>query len=167
MTSEEITTKRREQRKRFKMDRANAIAAAAAEAEEAFRSGKAVTSSIIIPSGATWKPADDTPEKGPPTVPRSYHQQEEEPGGELNDIVDLEHLQLTPQEAFFLIWCFDCLSILNPQTVCFNTYYDISRVVSLISGGGDVSPGDLARVPIMLHGPARVKPRATSSAATR
>ncbi|KAF9786490.1 hypothetical protein BJ322DRAFT_1059914 [Thelephora terrestris] len=115
VTSEEITTKRREQRKRFKMDRANAIAAAAAEAEEAFRTGKTVTSSIIIPSGATWKPAEKTPEKGPPTISQSNNRQEED-SGDLNSIVDVEHLQLTPQEAFFLIWCFDCLSIMSPQT---------------------------------------------------
>ena len=119
VTSEEITAKRREQRKRFKIERANAIAAAAAEAEEAFREGKTVTSPISIPSGATWKPVNEVLEDKPPTIPQSHnHEQEEDPGGELDEIVNVEHLQLTPQEAFFLIWCFDCLSVLNPQTVC-------------------------------------------------
>jgi tRNA-splicing endonuclease subunit Sen2 len=101
------------------MDRANAIAAAAAEAEEAFRVGKTVTSTISIPSGATWKPGTGVLEDKP--QPQSYHHpQDEDPGGELNEIVDVEHLQLTPQEAFFLIWCFDCLSVLDPHTVCFS-----------------------------------------------
>ncbi|KAF9648898.1 hypothetical protein BDM02DRAFT_2032033 [Thelephora ganbajun] len=116
VTSEEITAKRREQRKRFKMDRANAIVTAAAEAEEAFRIGKTVTNPIMIPSGATWKPADEAPEKGPSAIPQNHNKQDEGRDGELDDIVDVEHLQLTPQEAFFLIWCFDCLSVLNPQT---------------------------------------------------
>jgi tRNA-splicing endonuclease subunit Sen2 len=100
------------------MDRANAIAAAAAEAEEAFRAGKTVTSAILIPSGATWKPVNGTLEDKQPFIPTGYYTQDEDPGGELDDIVDVEHLQLTPQEAFFLIWCFDCLSVLNPHTVC-------------------------------------------------
>ena len=122
VTSEEITAKRREQRKRFKMDRANAIVAAAAAAEEAFRAGKTVPSPITIPSGATWKSGDETSEKQPPALPRD--EPEEDLNGELDDIVDVEHLQLTPQEAFFLIWCFDCLLVLDPHTVCFHTHHD-------------------------------------------
>jgi len=118
VTSEEITAKRREQRKRFKMERANAIAAAAAEAEEAFRTGKTVTSPTLIPSGATWKPVavGGAVEDKPSVVPQSERTRDDDPDGELDDIVDVEHLQLTPQEAFFLIWCFDCLSVLDPHT---------------------------------------------------
>jgi tRNA-splicing endonuclease subunit Sen2 len=126
VTSEEITAKRREQRKRFKMDRANAIVAAAAAAEEAFRAGKSVPSPITIPSGATWKSGDETSEKQPPTLPRD--KPEENWNRELDDVVDVEHLQLTPQEAFFLIWCFDCLSVLDPHTVCFHTHHDLLAI---------------------------------------
>lgn len=107
------------------MDRANAIAAAAAEAEEAFRAGKMVASPISIPSGATWKPVNETLEHKPSVIPQIYHTQDGDPGGELDDIVDVEHLQLTPQEAFFLIWCFDCLSVLNPYTVRCDVCRDI------------------------------------------
>ena len=32
-------------------------------------------------------------------------------------LVDIEHLQLTLQEAFFLLWNLDCLTVLDPQTV--------------------------------------------------
>jgi len=110
------------------MDRASAIAAAAAEAEEAFRAGKTVSSSIMIPSGATWRPADETSGKEPQTIPHDHNKQDEGYDGELDDIVDIEHLQLTPQEAFFVIWCFDCLSVLNPHTVSFHTYYDLSPI---------------------------------------
>ena len=105
------------------MDRANAITAAAAEAEEAFRAGKMVPSPIMIPSGATWKPADQTLEE------QNYDGRDKDLDGELDDIVDVEHLQLTTQEAFFLIWCFDCLSILNPHTVCLHPYRDLPPVV--------------------------------------
>jgi len=111
------------------MDRAHAIVAAAEAAEEAFREGKAVPSPIVIPSGATWKPAEETSEKGPPTIPKKHHKQDEDWDGELDDIVDVEHLQLTPQEAFFLIWCFDCLSVLNPHTVRFHPFCDQSSIV--------------------------------------
>lgn len=103
------------------MDRANAIVAAAAEAEEAFRAGKTVTTPTLIPSGATWKPVGEILEEEKlPITPQSHHTQDEGPGEELNDIVEVEHLQLTPQEAFFLIWCFDCLSVLNPPKVRFD-----------------------------------------------
>lgn len=37
---------------------------------------------------------------------------------EMEPIQDLEHLQLSLQEAFFLVWALDCLTILHPQTVC-------------------------------------------------
>ena len=128
VTSEEITAKRREQRKRFKMERANAILAAAAEAEKAFRAGETVSNPIMIPSGATWKPVGET-SKEQQTLPKNDIKPEENWNGELDDIVDVEHLQLTPQEAFFLIWCFDCLSVFNPHTVCPHTRRDLFPVV--------------------------------------
>ena len=125
VTSEEITAKRREQRKRFKMDRANAILAAAEEAEKAFRTGKAIQNPVAIPSGATWKPVGET-SKEPPTLPKNDNKPDEDWNGELDDIVDVEHLQLTLQEAFFLIWCFDCLSVFNPHTVRSHACHDLS-----------------------------------------
>ncbi len=36
---------------------------------------------------------------------------------ELEPLEDVEHLQLTLQEAFFLIWNLDCLTVLDPHTV--------------------------------------------------
>ena len=55
MTSEEVREKRRAERKQFKLDRAAAIAKAAAEAEAAFVEGREAAPAFI-PSGATWKP---------------------------------------------------------------------------------------------------------------
>ncbi|KAH9933308.1 uncharacterized protein B0H18DRAFT_1082989 [Fomitopsis serialis] len=113
MTAEEIREKRRAERKQFKLDRAAAIAQAAAEAEAAFAEGRESKSSVVIPSGATWKPQQFADESAtPPATPgeeRSVEFDEE-------SVPDLEHLQLTLQEAFFLAWNLDCLTIIDPTT---------------------------------------------------
>jgi hypothetical protein len=118
MTSEELTAKRRAERKQFKLDRARAIAAVAEEAELIFaiegRVIKPALSGPAIPSAATWKPAPESmPE--PPVTPAN-----EEEGDPVDEepLEDVERLQLTLQEAFFLLWNLDCLSVLDPHTVC-------------------------------------------------
>jgi tRNA-splicing endonuclease subunit Sen2 len=116
VTSEEVTAQRRQQRKQFKLDRAKAIAAAAAEAEAAFAEGRESTNTIFIPSGATWKPGALSEEDNLVDSP-SIHGQDDDAVISEEDIIDLEHLQLTLQEAFFLLWVFDCLVILDPTTV--------------------------------------------------
>ncbi|KAJ7257918.1 hypothetical protein B0H12DRAFT_1110610 [Mycena haematopus] len=97
LTSEEMTSKRRAERKQFKIDRARAIAAVAAEAEAAFETdGRVVVPALSgpsIPSAATEAPPED-----------------EEPPE------DLEHLQLTLPEAFFLMWNLNCLTVEDPLT---------------------------------------------------
>ncbi|KAJ6496806.1 hypothetical protein DFH09DRAFT_342926 [Mycena vulgaris] len=115
LTSEEMTAKRRAERKQFKIDRARAIAAVAAEAEAVFESeGRVVVPALsgpAIPSAATWKPAPVTAE--PPDTPATP--QEEAPEDE-EPPEDLEHLQLTLPEAFFLLWNLDCLTVADPHT---------------------------------------------------
>lgn len=126
LTSEEIREKRRKERQQFKMDRARAQAEAAAEAEAAFAEGREA-STVHIPSGATWKPQasvgaevsslpEDSPDDGVEAL------EEEEP------LEDVEHLQLTLQEAFFLIWTMDCLTVLDPVTHAPLTLYEIWTV---------------------------------------
>ena len=112
MTSEEIREKRRAERKQFKLDRAKAIAEAAAEAEAAFEEGREAEVTVI-PSGATWKPQQQlTPE------PEDVLDQDETIILEEEEkLEDFEHLQLTLSEAFFLSWALDCLTILDPTTV--------------------------------------------------
>ncbi|KAK0217988.1 hypothetical protein IW262DRAFT_1107826 [Armillaria fumosa] len=116
ITSEEIREKRRAERKQFKLDRARAIAAVAAEAEAIFESeGRVITPALSgpnIPSAATWKPspATTTDERFPSLPLPSPEDAAEE------ELEDLEHLQLTLPEAFFLIWNFDCLTVLNRDT---------------------------------------------------
>jgi len=123
MTSEEMREKRRAERKQFKIDRAKAIAAAAAEAEAIFATeGRVVVPAISgpeIPSAATWRPTvAPQPEQSDFAIePKDEDENlllledEEEPPE------DIEHLQLTLAEAFFLSWYFDCLTVLDPETV--------------------------------------------------
>lgn len=114
MTSEEIREKRRAERKQFKLDRAAAIAKAAAEAEAAFAEGREATPTVI-PSGATWKPQKASEEDTPlPEYPPEDDVGEEPEPVEIDNV---EHLQLTLPEAFFLIWTLDCLTVLDPHTV--------------------------------------------------
>lgn len=126
VTAEEVTAKRRAERRQFKLDRARAIAAAAMEAEAAFETHGVVPSetSVVIPSAATWrpsKPAQDamTPPETieGPVSPAEVGAPVGQADIEEEELEDLEHLQLTLQEAFFLLWSLDCLSILSPTTV--------------------------------------------------
>lgn len=116
MTSEEVTAKRRAERKQFKLDRAQAMAAAAAEAEVAFAEGRELPSIISadgtrsIPSAATWKPSTQT-QLDAPLIASIAIEADEEP------LKDVEHLQLTLSEAFFLLWNLDCLSVYDGVTV--------------------------------------------------
>ncbi|KAH7911055.1 hypothetical protein BJ138DRAFT_1151575 [Hygrophoropsis aurantiaca] len=117
LTSEEITAKRRAERKQFKLDRAKAMAAAAAEAEAAFSEGRIISPGYapdgtrLIPSAATWKPSTSTAaEEEPPLTPEAVEDEEEL-------LEDIEHLQLTLQEAFFLLWNLDCLTVLDSNTL--------------------------------------------------
>ncbi|KAG9312942.1 hypothetical protein JVU11DRAFT_6377 [Chiua virens] len=118
MTSEEVTAKRRAERKQFKLDRAKAMAIAAAEAEAAFQQGKIVSTiyaedgTRMIPSAATWKPKEGAGEDGAQLdEDRTAADEDDEDGGDEEPIENVEHLQLTLSEAFFLLWNLDCLSI--------------------------------------------------------
>lgn len=111
-----MTAKRRADRKQFKLDRAQAIAAAAAEAEAAFAEGRIISAEetgVPIPSAATWKPSDSTRS----IVPPSSESLQEETDLSVEPLDDMEHMQLTLAEAFFLTWALDCLTICHPETV--------------------------------------------------
>ena len=123
VTSEEVTARRRAERRQFKLDRARAIAAVAEEAEELFeKEGTVVVPALsgpAIPSAATWKPSQPViPEVSTPTTPAEEGADEQEEDWEERPIVNVEHMQLTLQETWFLIWNLDCLTVLHPDTVC-------------------------------------------------
>jgi tRNA-splicing endonuclease subunit Sen2 len=93
------------------------MAAAAAEAEAAFAEGRIIPaekSKASIPSAATWKPSNSTRNIVPP---RSDHLQDAADLCAQSLEEDMEHLQLTLVEAFFLTWGLDCLTIYHSQTV--------------------------------------------------
>jgi tRNA-splicing endonuclease subunit Sen2 len=116
ITSEEVTAKRRAERKQFKLDRAQAIAAAAAEAEAAFAEGRIISADetgVLIPSAATWKPSDLTRSIASP----ASESLQEVTDLSLEPLEDMEHMQLTLAEAFFLTWALDCLTICHPETL--------------------------------------------------
>jgi tRNA-splicing endonuclease subunit Sen2 len=98
------------------------MAEAAAEAEAAFAEGREA-SVIAVPSGATWKPQQNGEsikeqfQNQATSLELNVDTNEEETQQEEEPLEDVEHLQLTLQEAFFLIWNFDCLTVLDPLTV--------------------------------------------------
>lgn len=124
LTSEEITAQRRTERARFKEERERAIAEAAAQAEALFRTeGKLpeapaehISTTVRANMAAARKSAKAAPvvvesvEATPAAEPQPAEEKVEV------EVEDMEHLQLTLQEAFFLSWALDCLSILDPST---------------------------------------------------
>ncbi len=100
------------------MDRARALAEAAAEAEAAFIEGREAPV-VVIPSGATWKPQASVADNTTPLV----HEDDAEELLEEEPLEDVEHLQLTLHEAFFLMWTMGCLTVLDPTTVAHRIMY--------------------------------------------
>ena len=136
LTAEEITAKRRAERQQFKLERAHAFAASVAEAEAAFAAGDTSVKitpltraavAIFAARSSDRSDIDNHPDLSRPD-PRSNVQStqvnsasaavEEEIPEEVI-LEDLEHLQLTLQEAFFLLWSLDCLSVMDANTVRF------------------------------------------------
>jgi tRNA-splicing endonuclease subunit Sen2 len=119
------------ERKQFKLDRARAIAEASMEAEKVFAVTGTILkeSNIVIPSAATWKPANageagnSLPDIGS-TFPKPAEELEDNLMQE-DELIEQEHIQLTLQEAFFLIWTIDCLSLRFPSSVCEPCLYSI------------------------------------------
>ena len=104
--------RRRAERKQFKLDRARAIATVAEKAENLFATeGRVIVPALsgpAIPSAATWRPT------------QFLASDESFSSGQVDNdkpLRNIEHLQLTLQEAFFLAWTIDCLTVLDPHTV--------------------------------------------------
>lgn len=130
-TPEALRALRRAERRQFKMDRAQAIASVAAEAEAIFASGGDAINPALsgpnIPSAATWrpqaKPEVDPTQAGPSSVtlvpdPLADLEGDEKDGaGDEPDVVDMEHLRLTLHEAWFLLWNLGCLVVRDADTV--------------------------------------------------
>lgn len=108
LTAEEITAKRRLIRKQFKQQRAEAVAAAEAEAEVSFASNPDASPVIktLIPSTQTAglnQRLQELISRGD-AEPLPELTNEETPD-------NMEHLQISLPEAFFLAWTTGCLTI--------------------------------------------------------
>ncbi|KAG8744172.1 tRNA splicing endonuclease subunit sen2 [Ceratobasidium sp. 414] len=125
--SELVTAKRREEREQFKATRAAYLAKATADAEAAFAANS--SANIVIPTigsasqavraAATAKSGQATPTVAAvadPMPPPTVEELQAEPEAEEEFIApeDMEHLQLTLQEAYLLCWGLGCLRILDP-----------------------------------------------------
>ena len=101
------------------------MAAVAAQAEAAFAADGSVIDpearKAQVPSAATWKPSQPSilTSRGAPAEVAEAEVKDDDLGTEEDDepVEEMEHLQLTLQEAFFLAWALDCLSVINPRTV--------------------------------------------------
>ncbi|KAI0033658.1 hypothetical protein K488DRAFT_21651, partial [Vararia minispora EC-137] len=156
MTSEEVTAQRRAERQQFKQDRARALAEVAAAAEATFTATGAVMSAeeqkANVPSAATWKKPQT--EQAAKQVGQEGRRDGDE-DKDWDDIEDLEHLQLTLSEAFFLAWALDCLTVLHPDTLEPMTLSDMWSAFQnvYLPLGGDVVPPESLRTdnPFILH----------------
>ncbi|KZV67020.1 hypothetical protein PENSPDRAFT_636237 [Peniophora sp. CONT] len=123
LTAEQVTAARRAERAQFKRDRAAAMAAVAAQAEAAYAADGTVIDpearKAQVPSAATWKPSQPsilTSRGAPVEVEDAEEKKLAEEEEDEQPVEEMEHLQLTLSEAFFLAWALDCLSIADPNT---------------------------------------------------
>ncbi|CAE6463082.1 unnamed protein product [Rhizoctonia solani] len=137
--SELVTAKRREERKIFKAARAAYLKEATAEAEAAFAANS--SADIVIPTIGSASQAVRSAAKEPkPTleIPRQDEPAplavdiEESVDDEFVAPEDMEHLQLTLQEAYFLANYLGCLRILDPENCQYITPLSLlSRFLSI------------------------------------
>ncbi|KAL7409922.1 hypothetical protein BDY24DRAFT_401516 [Mrakia frigida] len=132
LSSEEITALRRQERKDFKIARAAAAVATVEAQERALLASQAAAllSSSSETISTTFQPDEVIMPKRPGNaiyqVPASESNKtdaqlnaEEQEKRRLRieeETEDLEHMQLTPEEVWFLAWGLDCLIVLDAKT---------------------------------------------------
>jgi tRNA-splicing endonuclease subunit Sen2 len=111
LTAEEITERRRQERKQFKLERARAE-------KERIQNQLAQEGKIELSAGGEPAVASEIGTVVPPAAPVEQQQapqkEEEEPVTEDKPVIfveDLEHLQLTLEEAFFLMYGLGALKV--------------------------------------------------------
>lgn len=124
-----MTALRRQERKDFKIARAAAAVATVEAAERALLASQAAAAASSSSSSATAIAPDEVekPKRPGNTI---YSQAESKTDAELNaeeqekrrlriesETVDQEHMQLMPEEVWFLAWALDCLTVLDSKTV--------------------------------------------------
>ncbi|KNZ54826.1 uncharacterized protein VP01_2841g1 [Puccinia sorghi] len=131
LTAEELTAKRRVERKESKIQKSK-LKQLAAASESAVASESVVASESAVASEAVAAPESvvaATGEAGPPKDPKLPSRQKltkaipEELAAEVEKIDDLEHLQLMNEEAFFLTFGLGCLDVfLKGEVRALSTY---------------------------------------------
>ncbi|KAI1562542.1 tRNA-splicing endonuclease protein [Pyrenophora tritici-repentis] len=115
-TSTEVTQSRREERKQFKLERAKAQREAI---EEQLRQEGKLAPDARIDEHVNPDPDGAVPSEDAAKIPIVDRVPDGQPGeddtdaGMEVDIIDVEHLQLTPEEAFFLTYVLGVLNVVS------------------------------------------------------
>lgn len=128
LSPEEVTALRRQERKQFKIARALHAVATVEAAEREFLAKTAAAEGAVYeddPSGMTLEELEiarpKRPTNGilvaPPSDAKGKARENDEEIRE-DEIVNLEHLQVLPEEVWFLAWALGCLSVYLPNEVC-------------------------------------------------
>lgn len=111
LTAEEVTERRRKERKEFKLERARAE-------KEKIQNQLAQEGKVQFETGAVAPSSENKSVTfAPPETPA---EEKDQPAPQVVEVEDLEHLQLTLEEAFFLSYGLGALQIMNAEgNVCF------------------------------------------------
>jgi len=115
-TSTEVTQSRREERKQFKLERAKAQREAI---EQQLRQEGKLAPDARIDEHVNTDPDDGVPSEDTTKISTVDRIPDGQMGGDDTnaglevDIIDIEHLQLTPEEAFFLTYVLGILNIVS------------------------------------------------------
>jgi tRNA-splicing endonuclease subunit Sen2 len=126
LSAEEVTALRRQERKDFKIARAKAAVATVEAAE------RALLLSLPTDPTSTSSPSSSTAALIPDEVVKPVRPGNTKYGNERELLEEelarqeeveaktenLEHLQLIPEEVWFLAWGLGCLNVLSPTEVC-------------------------------------------------
>ncbi|CED84699.1 tRNA splicing endonuclease SEN2 [Phaffia rhodozyma] len=132
LSAEEVTALRRQERKDFKIARAKHAVLTVEAAERAFLAGEASPADSTA-TGELERPKRPASNAGLPTrmTREEADKAEEEQRRRAENVVveNLEHMQLMPEEVWYLAWGLNCLIVKDPIT---KISYPLSTVFQLL-----------------------------------
>lgn len=112
LTAEEITAQRRVERREAKILKAKEKLSSSVSSTPLTQPSSLPTPTTSdIAASAPLLPATSSPKPTAPAPPKKSAELPPELAAELDAILDVEHLQLLREDAFFLLWGLGCLSI--------------------------------------------------------
>lgn len=139
LTAEEFTERRRQQRKEFKLERARAEKERIQkQLEQEGKIQNATASGSDTPASETNIVEDSVPSAAlsqiiEEAVVEEKKMEMQEIVPEIISVENLEHLQLTPEEAFFLVYGLGCLKITNSvSNVSHHSFQSSCALLSLV-----------------------------------